>query len=192
MAPTLNEEEIDDLLYFSRAGEDADLNEALSSFADREKLTKAEILLAAKDESKATCLHMAVGNGHLSTVNILLQVFDSRPAEEKKGYVDAANEFGNTGLHWAAMGGHLEVVKVLLAAGADPVLMNQNEYMPLDLANLHDKPNVVQFFMKEAGDLETGNDGGLEGATKSVTLETLEKAEEAKAVAAKESETEES
>ncbi|KAL1890915.1 ankyrin repeat-containing protein [Ceratocystis pirilliformis] len=186
MAPTLNEEEIDDLLYFSRTGEDNDLNEVLASLAEREKLSKAEILIAAKDESKATCLHMATGNGHISTVKILLEAFSGRPAEEKNAYVDAANEFGNTGLHWAAMGGHLEAVQALLAANADPVLTNEKDYMPLDLANLHGKLDIVQFFMKEAGDLETGNDGGLEGATKSVTLETLEKAEESKETPANE------
>ncbi|KKA26635.1 hypothetical protein TD95_002644 [Thielaviopsis punctulata] len=177
MAPTLNEEEIDDLLYFARAGEDADLNETLAALAERESVTKAEILVAAKDESKATCLHMATGNGHLNTVKILLDAFDGRPEEEKKAYVDAANEFGNTGLHWAAMGGHLEAVKQLLAVGANPVLTNEKDYMPLDLANLHGKLEVVQFFMKEAGDLETNNDGGLESATKSVTMQTLDKEE---------------
>lgn len=65
MAPKLSEDEIDDLIYFARAGELADLNETLSSLASREGVSPAEILTAAKDEGKSTCLHMATGNGHL-------------------------------------------------------------------------------------------------------------------------------
>lgn len=65
MAPQLTEEEIDDLIYFARAGEDSDLSETLKELAEREKVTPAEILVAARDERKATTLHMAAGNGHI-------------------------------------------------------------------------------------------------------------------------------
>jgi hypothetical protein len=65
MAPQLTEEEIDDLIYFARAGEDEDLTETLTALAEREKVTPAEILVAAKDDGKSTALHMACGNGHL-------------------------------------------------------------------------------------------------------------------------------
>lgn len=66
MAPKLTEDEIDDLIYFARAGEDDDLEQTLKELAEREKVTAAEILVAAKDESnKSTTLHMAAGNGHL-------------------------------------------------------------------------------------------------------------------------------
>jgi hypothetical protein len=65
MAPNLTEEEIDDLVYFARVGEDADLTETLTALSEREKASPAEILLAAKDEGKSTTLHMAAGNGHL-------------------------------------------------------------------------------------------------------------------------------
>lgn len=66
MAPQLSEDEIDDLIYFSRAGENDELVETLTALADREKVTPAEILVAARDESnKSTTLHMATGNGHL-------------------------------------------------------------------------------------------------------------------------------
>lgn len=68
MAPKLTEDEIDDLIYFARAGENEDLAEMLVSLAEREKMTVAEILIAAKDEgNKSTTLHMATGNGHLGT-----------------------------------------------------------------------------------------------------------------------------
>lgn len=65
MAPKLTEEEIDDLIYFARAGEQQDLTETIKSLAEREKVDPAEIVAAAQDEAKATPLHMAAGNGHL-------------------------------------------------------------------------------------------------------------------------------
>lgn len=71
MAPKLNEEEIDDLIYFARAGEVADLNETLATLSSRESVSPAEILSAAKDEGKSTCLHMATGNGNLGICLLL-------------------------------------------------------------------------------------------------------------------------
>lgn len=64
MAPQLNEEEIDDLLYSARVGDKDELTTLLSSLAEREKVSPAEILTSAKDDGKSTCLHMATGNGH--------------------------------------------------------------------------------------------------------------------------------
>ena len=68
MAPNLSEDEIDDLIYFARAGEEAELKETLTSLASREEVSAAEILQAAKDDGKSTCLHMATGNGHLGAL----------------------------------------------------------------------------------------------------------------------------
>lgn len=65
MAPQLGDDEIDDLIYFARAGEAADLNEALATLAAREGLSPAQILAAAQDDGRSTCLHMATGNGNL-------------------------------------------------------------------------------------------------------------------------------
>ncbi len=66
MAPQISEDEIDDLVYFARVGEKDNLADLLSSLADREKVSQAEVLAVAKDEGKSTCLHMATGNGHTS------------------------------------------------------------------------------------------------------------------------------
>ena len=65
MAPNLTEDEIDDLLYLARAGENDELAADVERLAARESVSAAEILGAARDESRATCLHMATGNGHL-------------------------------------------------------------------------------------------------------------------------------
>lgn len=67
MAPNLSEDEIDDLIYFARAGELSDLQESLSTLSARESASAADILAAARDTAQSTCLHMAAGNGHLGT-----------------------------------------------------------------------------------------------------------------------------
>lgn len=67
MAPRLSEDDLDDLIYFARAGEKDDLLTHVSALAQREGVSTAEILVSAKDDGKSTCLHMATGNGHLGT-----------------------------------------------------------------------------------------------------------------------------
>ncbi|KAK3942472.1 ankyrin repeat-containing protein P16F5.05c [Diplogelasinospora grovesii] len=183
----LSEEEIDDLLYFSRAGEISDLRELLKSLAERENVSPAEILISAKDQGKSTCLHMATGNGHIDIIKFLLDQFSARPAAaaEKHAFLDAPNEYGNTGLHWAALGGHLDAVKLLVEAGASPALANDKNYVPLDLASFGDKMDVVDYFlskMPEEGEDEDedgkGGSGGLEKAVEDVNLNENDGGEE--------------
>ncbi|KAJ4136360.1 ankyrin repeat-containing protein [Fusarium equiseti] len=183
MAPKLTEEEIDDLIYFSRAGEQEDLTETIKSLAERENASPAEIVAAAQDASnKSTCLHMATGNGHLEIVRQLISYFDNRPKEQKKAFLDESNEAGNTGLHWAALGGHLDVIKLLLEQGASPALANEQNYVPLDLAYFNHKNDVAEYFLSQAKKLEDKNqeEGGLDAAVGSVEIEDGEKAEEKK------------
>ncbi|KAL1856941.1 hypothetical protein VTK73DRAFT_8165 [Phialemonium thermophilum] len=182
MAPQLSEDEVDDLIYFARAGEKDELAALLSALAEREKVSTAEILMAAKDEGKSTCLHMATGNGHLDIVELLLDQFASRPQEERLAFLDAANEYGNTGLHWAAMGGHLPVVRLLVErGGASPALANDKNYVPLDLAGLNDKVEVVDYFLAQSRGLESENGArGLDAAAGNVSLADGGGGEEAK------------
>ncbi|KAH6692446.1 ankyrin repeat-containing domain protein [Plectosphaerella plurivora] len=171
MAPTLSADEIDDLIYFARAGELSDLQESLSTLSAREGASAADILAAARDDGKSTCLHMAAGNGHLETVTAILSHF-TPSSEPLKAYLDLPNEFGNASLHWACLGGHLEVVKVLLAAGADPTAANGKDQIPLDLALFAEKRNVVDHFMSLAGGLEGENgEGGLSSGIEVVEVE---------------------
>ena len=72
--PQISEDEIDDLLYFARAGETDELTTLLTALSEREKVSPAEILSSAKDEGKSTCLHMATGNGHLGMLLFLVSV----------------------------------------------------------------------------------------------------------------------
>ncbi|KAJ3489018.1 hypothetical protein NLG97_g6078 [Lecanicillium saksenae] len=172
MAPQLTEEEIDDLIYFARAGEDVDLMESVTALAEREKVAPAVILMATKDEGKSTVLHMATGNGHLETVRKVIQCFDERPKEEKQAFLDEPNEHGNTGMHWAALGGHLDTVKFLMAQGASPALANERDYVPLDLANQNEKTEVSQYFLSFLKELESENtDEGLKNAATSIEVE---------------------
>ncbi|ATY58971.1 hypothetical protein CCM_09528 [Cordyceps militaris CM01] len=172
MAPQLTEDEIDDLIYFARIGEGADLMDSVTALADREKVAPAVILMASKDEGKSTVLHMATGNGHLETVRKVIECFDARPKEEKQAFLDEPNEHGNTGMHWAALGGHLDTVKLLMEHGASPALANERDYVPLDLANQNEKTDVSAYFLSFLKELESKNtDEGLNNATASIEVE---------------------
>ena len=66
----LSEEQIDDLLYFARAGQTNDFLETLAEIKAATKFRDAEILLAARDEySSNNVLHMTAGNGHLGLLS---------------------------------------------------------------------------------------------------------------------------
>ncbi|RYP63789.1 hypothetical protein DL771_009122 [Monosporascus sp. 5C6A] len=80
MAPNLSEDEIDDLIYLARAGEDAELAWMLKELAAREGVTEKEILEAARDDGQATCLHMAAANGHSKTVTFILSLLPIKPS----------------------------------------------------------------------------------------------------------------
>ncbi|PKS07235.1 hypothetical protein jhhlp_005837 [Lomentospora prolificans] len=174
MAPNLTEEEIDDLIFFSRAGDNQELEDSVKQLAEREKSSAAEIISAARDEGKSTCLHMATGNGHLETVKILLAHFSERPKAEKQEYVDAPNEYGNTALHWAALGGHLDVVKLLAEEhGATQAVANDRNYVALDLAQFNGHEDVAAYFLNQIKDLEGkhGTNGGLESGAAGIEIE---------------------
>ncbi|XWX00218.1 hypothetical protein V2A60_008238 [Cordyceps javanica] len=172
MAPQLTEDEIDDLIYFARAGEEKDLIEGVTALAERENVAPAIILMATKDEGKSTVLHMATGNGHLEIVRKVIQCFDGRPKEEKQAFLDEPNEHGNTGMHWAALGGHLDTVKLLMEHGASPALANERDYVPLDLANQNEKTEVSEYFLSFLKTLESENtEEGLNNAAASIEVE---------------------
>ncbi|KAI1176070.1 ankyrin [Nemania sp. FL0916] len=181
MPPNLSEEEIDDLVYLARVGEDAELTQILQEVATREATTPADVLTTAKEEqSKATCLHMAAANGHAKTVTLILSYLpisakpattsaeptasdEAGPPQAGSTYIDAQNSFGNTALHWACLGGHLDIVKLLLSRGASPAIANDKDQIPLDLAAFNNHMHVVDHFLAQSKDIEGGNaqEGGL-------------------------------
>lgn len=101
----------------------------------------------------------------------LVEQFASRPKEEKKAFVDAQNEYGNTALHWAALGGHLETVKYLMDQGASPAIPNDQNYIPLDSAGFNNHMTVVDYFLALSSGLESSNQSGLNGAVETVQVD---------------------
>ncbi|KAI0849173.1 ankyrin, partial [Daldinia vernicosa] len=194
MAPKLSEDEIDDLIYLARTGDDVELTGMVQELADREGATRAEIIAAARDDGKATCLHMAAANGHAKTVTLILshfpapsksskeaeaappsssdEVSPSTSTETEVPYINLQNSFGNTALHWACLGGHLDVVKLLLSRGASPTAANDKDQIPLDLAAFNSHMHVVDYFLSQSKDLEGDNakEGGLEKGTQDVQM----------------------
>jgi len=72
-----------------------------------------------------TPLHYAATNGHLATMDLLL---------EEHAYIDAASPNGTTPLMMAAHYGTADAVKLLLAAGADPGIKNDQGLSAIDFA----------------------------------------------------------
>src|SRR5437867_1582917 len=66
MAISLGEGDIDNLLYFARAGETEGLKDTLVALETRHNASALEILLAAVDAGSGNGpLHMASANGHV-------------------------------------------------------------------------------------------------------------------------------
>lgn len=56
-------------------------------------------------------------------------------------------------------------MKYLVSEGASPALANDKNYVPLDLAGLNEKHDVVDYFLSQMEKMESGNgDEGLENA----------------------------
>ncbi|KAH6652539.1 ankyrin repeat-containing domain protein [Truncatella angustata] len=186
MAPKLSEDEIDDLIYLARVGEDTELTQMLKELAERENVTIADVLETARDDGKATCLHMAAANGHSRTVTHILShlptsslpspsptsTSPSASQAPADSYINVANAYGNTALHWACLGGHLDTIKLLLSRGAIPTLENAKEQIPLDCAAFNNHMQVVEYFLSQSRQKEEQNakEGGLEGAVKDVEM----------------------
>ncbi|KAI5780767.1 ankyrin repeat-containing protein YAR1 [Geopyxis carbonaria] len=148
------EDEIDDLLYYARAGETADLLGGIDRIKTRSNQTVADILLAVKDaQSENTVLHMAAANGYLGMFKIKPHGCASSP----HAFVSCKNIAGNTALHWASLNGHLEVVKALvLEAHADPTLPNLAGHDAIYEAELNDKKDVVDWVLGHCENIEEG------------------------------------
>lgn len=71
MPATLSEDEIDDLLYLARTGENEEFNALKEELCKRENVSLAGLLEDAKDEMSGNgVLHMAGANGHHGKPNL--------------------------------------------------------------------------------------------------------------------------
>ncbi|KFY27389.1 hypothetical protein V493_03527 [Pseudogymnoascus sp. VKM F-4281 (FW-2241)] len=163
MAPTLSEDDSDDLIYFARAGELGDLSESLEALCKREGCGVDEILAVAVDgESGNGVLHMAAANGHSNIIKHLLTALPSSSA--LPALLNTRNAAGNTPLHWAALNGHLAAVQVLVEAGADPYIQNGVGHDAIYEAEVNDRKEAVDWMLKEGGEGLEELGEGMEGA----------------------------
>ncbi|KAJ2989671.1 hypothetical protein NUW58_g3353 [Xylaria curta] len=169
MAPSLSDEEIDDLIYLARVGEDADLTEMLQELAARDAATAADVLTTAREgQSKATCLHMAAANGHAKTVTLILSHLPV-PAKASVAATPpppASDEDGSTQAVAPAE------PSLLLSRGASPAIANDKDQIPLDLAAFNNHMHVVDHFLAQSKDLEGDNaqGGGLASETQDLDV----------------------
>ncbi|KFX89217.1 hypothetical protein V490_07161 [Pseudogymnoascus sp. VKM F-3557] len=185
MAPTLSEDDTDDLIYFARAGELGDLKEALDGLCKREGCEVDEVLGVAVDgESKNGVLHMAAANGHSDIIKHLLTTISS--SSSLPTLLNSRNAAGNTPLHWAALNGHLTAVQVLVEAGADPYIQNGVGHDAIYEAEVNDRNEAVEWMLKEGGEgLEelaaaaAGEEEEGEGSGEAVDGEAVEGLKEA-------------
>ncbi|KAF1814072.1 ankyrin [Eremomyces bilateralis CBS 781.70] len=177
MVPSLSEDEIDDILYFSRANETADLEQFLAELAGQKSCTKSELITAAVDEESGNgALHYACANGHIDIVQAVLASFDDSNAPSSApqngdsqvsnqsspamiSYINTKNKSGNTALHWASLNGHLPAVEILLKRKADPTVLNAAGHDAVYEAELNDKGEVVDLLLKEGLGLDTAVKG---------------------------------
>ncbi|KAK4501796.1 hypothetical protein PRZ48_007605 [Zasmidium cellare] len=166
--PSLTFDEIDDLLYFTRANETQDLQQTIAELAQKYETSPKAVLEAAVDpESGNTVLHYCSANGFADLLPSFLQkLSDAETTSKANGtpkpspLIDHANKEGNTPLHWAAYNGHLAVVKLLVEAGADMWVKNAAGHLAMFEAERADKNEVVQYLL-EAGGKEVEK-GGVE------------------------------
>ncbi|KAF1986552.1 ankyrin [Aulographum hederae CBS 113979] len=145
----LSEDDIDDILYFARANEVADLEECVKSLAGKLGVSEKEIVEKAVDPVTGnTPLHYAAANGHreiLVLINNLHKSTDSQGSSSSPLSPNMKNLSGNTPLHYAAQTGQLPMVKLLLGANADPMITNEAGHSAIYEAQIHDKEDVVEW-----------------------------------------------
>lgn len=183
--PPLVFDEIDDLLYFTRANETQDLQQALLELTQKYQCQPKDVLEATIDpETGNTVLHFCSANGLTDLLAVLLSQLTG-PDRESVGnhdvllspLINLGNKEGNTPLHWAAYNGNLEVVKKLLAVGADMWLKNSAGHLAMFEAERADKNDVVQHLL-EAGGKEVEK-AGAEGMPSAEDMEEVQEEEEA-------------
>lgn len=184
MAPALTFDEVDDLLYFTRANEADDLKKTIDELAQKYSCGSKEVLEAAVDpETGNTVLHFCSANGLSQLLPSLLSQL-SITEDSSSEFVNIGNKEGNTPLHWAAYNGHLAVVKQLVAVGADMWKKNAAGHLAMFEAERADKNEVVQYLL-EAGGKEVEK-AGEEGQPSAEDVADVQEGESSSSVGAAE------
>lgn len=103
-------------------------------------LLKYDADINAKDRNMKTPLHYAAQEGYIEGIKILVKRYESMRID-----INTVEIKGRTPLHLAAMRGHLEAVKYLVKHGADPLLKDLSQKLPIQLAQQANKMDVVDF-----------------------------------------------
>lgn len=173
--PALTFDEVDDLLYFTRANEVQDLQQAITELTQKYSCSAKDVLEAAIDpESGNTVLHFCSANGLTELLPSLLSQLGAAEGTST-AFVNHGNKEGNTPLHWAAYNGHLAIVKLLIAAGADMWQKNAAGHLAMFEAERADKNDVVQYLL-EAGGKEVER-AGEEGQPSEEDVEDVQEGE---------------
>lgn len=160
--PALTFDEVDDLLYFTRANEAQELQQTITELAQKYSCSQKDVLEAAVDpESGNTVLHFCSANGLTQLLPNLLSALGATEGSPIE-FVNRGNKEGNTPLHWAAYNGHLEIVKALIASGADMWQKNTAGHLAMFEAERADKNDVVQYLLEAGGkEVERAGEEGM-------------------------------
>ncbi|XP_038890199.1 probable E3 ubiquitin-protein ligase XBOS32 [Benincasa hispida] len=99
-----------------------------------------------------TALHMASLNGHIDSVQLLLDLgaSASQVTVEDGTTIDLIGA-GSTALHYAACGGNAQCCQMLIARGADLTAQNANGWTPLMVARSWHRDWLEEILSKEPG-----------------------------------------
>lgn len=168
--PELSLDEIDDLIYFTRAHEVEDLYNTIATLAQNHKCSEGDIINATIDpDSGNSLIHYCSANGLLDLLKGFLdrlgvqqqQLPATESSDDWKDFnptvastehlINKQNTQGNTPLQWAAYNGHVEIVKVLVSAGANLWIKNNAGHLAMFEAERADKTDVVGFLLLAGG-----------------------------------------
>lgn len=108
----------------------------------------ADIIMASKgydihyvdDINGRTCIHGAAIAGELRLLNLCVQ---------NGLVVDQPDFYGRSALHYSSMNGHEEICRRLLQLGADPRILDKDNYNPLIYAIVNRKVACVQVLLND-------------------------------------------
>ncbi|XP_067434014.1 transient receptor potential cation channel subfamily A member 1b [Thunnus thynnus] len=101
---------------------------------------KSPEVLKERDECGASPLHHAAAGGHVTLIQSITTVIDSKE-------LNSCDEQGNVPLHWAVERNKAESCTALLDLGADPNVLNMALLSPLHLAVSHGHNNLVELLL---------------------------------------------
>ena len=144
--------------------------------AVEQDIKQGRLWIEGSSEFTETPLHLAVRNGHMSTVELLLEKGASVQASamhyntplhlakstrlvelllENGAWIDAPGLLGNTALHFAACSGDTTMAELLLRKGASIEASNGADNTPLHLANLNRQSSMVELLLRKGASIES-------------------------------------